>query len=156
MDGDLLALVQKLIDARGPATTAVSKVKGHADEGLVRGGRVRCLLWHGWFPALDCLGGRAGRPHTLAVNFLESRLGSCTQDGLNGWSASDEWVAGVRSGVPSPNHDVWTDGSLVRDDVTSVCCGGSGVFSFTSGSCWFCRSWGHWELVVLAVLLLMS
>ena len=41
VDGDLLALVQKLTDARGPGTTAVSKVKGHADECLVRGGRVR-------------------------------------------------------------------------------------------------------------------
>ena len=41
VDGDLLAIVQRLIDVRGPGTTAVSKVKGHADEGLVRGGRVR-------------------------------------------------------------------------------------------------------------------
>ena len=40
-DGDLLAIVQKLVDLRGPGTTAISKVKGHADEGLVRGGRVR-------------------------------------------------------------------------------------------------------------------
>ena len=41
VDGDLLVFVQKLVNARGPGTTAVSKVKGHADEGLVRGGRVR-------------------------------------------------------------------------------------------------------------------
>ena len=34
MDGDLIALVQKLVDLRGPGTTAISKVKGHADEGL--------------------------------------------------------------------------------------------------------------------------
>ena len=43
VDGDLLVLVHKLIDARGPGTTNISKVKGHADEGLVRGGRVREL-----------------------------------------------------------------------------------------------------------------
>ena len=43
VDGDLVALVQKLVDVRGPGTTAISKVKGHADEGLVRGGRVREL-----------------------------------------------------------------------------------------------------------------
>ena len=42
-DGDLLLLVQKLVNARGPGATAVSKVKSHADEGLVRGGRVREL-----------------------------------------------------------------------------------------------------------------
>ena len=27
----------------GPGTTAIAKLKGHADEGLVRGGRVREL-----------------------------------------------------------------------------------------------------------------
>ena len=43
IDGDLIALVQKLVDVRGPGSTAISKVKGHADEGLVRGGRVREL-----------------------------------------------------------------------------------------------------------------
>ena len=34
---------RKLVTIRGPGTTAISKVKGHADEGLVRGGRVREL-----------------------------------------------------------------------------------------------------------------
>ena len=43
VDGDLLVLVQKLLDARGPGTTKISKVKGHADESLVRRGQVREL-----------------------------------------------------------------------------------------------------------------
>ena len=43
VDGDLLVLVQRLLDARGPGTTNISKVKGHADAGLVREGRVREL-----------------------------------------------------------------------------------------------------------------
>ena len=43
VDGDLLLLVQQLIDAWGPGATAVSKVNGHSDEGLVRGGSVREL-----------------------------------------------------------------------------------------------------------------
>ena len=43
VDGDLIGLVQRLVDIRGPGTTAISKVKGHADEGLVRDGRVREL-----------------------------------------------------------------------------------------------------------------
>ena len=43
VDGDLIALARKLITIRGPGNTAISKVKGHADEGLVRGGRVREL-----------------------------------------------------------------------------------------------------------------
>ena len=41
VDGDLLVLVIMLVVARGPGTTAIFKVKGHADEGFVRSGRVR-------------------------------------------------------------------------------------------------------------------
>ena len=41
VDGDLLSLVKMLVLARGAGTTDVSKVKGHADEGLVWSGRVR-------------------------------------------------------------------------------------------------------------------
>ena len=41
LDGDLLLLIQLLISARGEGSTLVSKVKGHADEGLVRRGQVR-------------------------------------------------------------------------------------------------------------------
>ena len=94
----------------------------------------RCLLWHGWLLALDLLGDWAGRPPTLAVNVLESLLGGYTGEDLNGWAATGVWLAGVRSGVPCANPDVWTDGSLVRDKGSDVCCGGAGVFAFASGS----------------------
>ena len=40
-DGDLLFKVQHFVRWRGPGTSAVSKVEGHADEGLVALGRVR-------------------------------------------------------------------------------------------------------------------
>ena len=40
-DGDLLHRISQLVRWRGPGNTAVSKVKGHADEGLVVLGRVR-------------------------------------------------------------------------------------------------------------------
>ena len=40
-DGDLLLKVHQFVRWRGPDNTAVSKVKGHADEGLVALGRVR-------------------------------------------------------------------------------------------------------------------
>ena len=43
LDGDLLILVQELVRVRGPATSAVSKLRGHADEGMVLEGRVRDL-----------------------------------------------------------------------------------------------------------------
>ena len=44
LDGDLLSLVQMLILARGTDSTAISKVKGHADEGLVRRVRLGWLI----------------------------------------------------------------------------------------------------------------
>ena len=40
-DGDLLLRVQQFVRWRGPGNTAVFKVKGHADEGLIVLGRVR-------------------------------------------------------------------------------------------------------------------
>ena len=41
LDGDLLLLIQMLVSARGEGSTAVSYVKGHADDDLVRRGQVR-------------------------------------------------------------------------------------------------------------------
>ena len=38
-DGDLLLLVQTLVVKRGLGTCAISKVKGHADDDMVRRGR---------------------------------------------------------------------------------------------------------------------
>ena len=40
-DGDLLCLAQRMVRSRGRGNTLVSKVKGHADEGLVAMGPVR-------------------------------------------------------------------------------------------------------------------
>ena len=40
-DGDLLRLVQRLVQCRGRCGTLVSKVKGHADEGMVAMGSVK-------------------------------------------------------------------------------------------------------------------
>ena len=41
LDGDLLLLIQRLVFARGVESTTISKVKGHADEDMIRRGRVR-------------------------------------------------------------------------------------------------------------------
>ena len=41
LDGDLLLLIRMLISARGEGSTSISKVKGHADDDLVRRGQVR-------------------------------------------------------------------------------------------------------------------
>ena len=40
-DGDLLLLIDRMIRRRGPDTVKISKVKGHADEVMVRSGQVR-------------------------------------------------------------------------------------------------------------------
>ena len=80
----------------------------------------RCLVWHGWLPALDGSGGWAGRPPTLAANILESRLGGYVCEDFNGWSISEDWVQSVGTGSLSATPDVWTDGSLVRDEVSGV------------------------------------
>ena len=42
-DGDLLCLVDRMLQLRGLDTVKISKVKGHADDGMVLGGRVRDL-----------------------------------------------------------------------------------------------------------------
>ena len=42
-DGDLLVLVDRMLDLRGRDTVRITKVKGHADEGMVLDGRVREL-----------------------------------------------------------------------------------------------------------------
>ena len=42
-DGDLLVLIRRMIDLRGSSTVRITKVKGHADEGMAADGRVRML-----------------------------------------------------------------------------------------------------------------
>ena len=46
-DGDLIILIRKLLSIRGWDTVCISKVKGHADESLVRNGQVRALDRYG-------------------------------------------------------------------------------------------------------------
>ena len=80
VDGDLIALVQKLVDLRGPGTTAISKVKGHADEGLVRGGRVR---------ELDKIGDDMA---DQAADFGRQRVGAALANDRKGFSdACKRW-----------------------------------------------------------------
>ena len=96
---------------------------------------------------LDGAGGWAVGPGRISANVLETRLGGYTPHVLGARAGSQEFAAGAGSGVLSANPDVWTDGSLVRDEVTGVCCGGAGVFALSSGACWFHRSWRHLDLL---------
>ena len=77
-DGDLLLKIQQFVRWRGPGTTAVSKVKGHADEGLVALGRVREVDRMGNNEADAAALGR-GRVHH-SVSFARSVVArSCTR-----------------------------------------------------------------------------
>ena len=85
-------------------------------------------------------------PNGVAAKVLERRLGGYVPHTLAGCSCSDDFAAGTRSGVLSAYRDVWTDGSLVRDEAFGTSCGGSGVFALASGSEWFPRDLGHLDL----------
>ena len=44
--------------------------------------------------------------------------------------------------------DVWSDGSLVLDELSGVGVGGCGVYAHASGAAWFGRRWGHLDLLL--------
>ena len=84
----------------------------------------RCLLWHGWLHLLSGTGDGspwADSADDAAVYMLESALGSYSSDIPQGWDVpqSVDWDSASDRLPPSP--DVWTDGSLVRDEVSGSC-----------------------------------
>ena len=85
----------------------------------VYSGMVCCMLWR------------------VSASILETRLGGNDPHMQAGWGCSDEFAVG---GALSAYPDVWTDGSLVRDEVSGACCGGSGVFALASGASWLHRT----------------
>ena len=110
----------------------------------------RCLLWHGWLPALSALGAPfawAVGPGHVASSLLETSLGTYTCRILEEWSPPEGYSAeDARLRLPDLPI-VWTDGSLVREEVSGCCSGGAGVYAHVSGSAWFHRSWGHLDLL---------
>ena len=67
-DGDLLVLIRRMLDLRGRDTDRVTKVKGHADEGMV---------FDGWVRELDRLGNNAADE---AADFGRRRVGPAVFD----------------------------------------------------------------------------
>ena len=114
---------------------------------LDKAGWPRCLLWHGWLPALS--GAEDGDPWSddaehVASKRLEVALGSYVGVG--------EEIGGefslVNGDVPLADApDVWSDGSLVLDGFSGVGVAGCGVYAHESGAAWFGRQWGHLDLL---------
>ena len=82
-DGDLLLLIERMLHLRGPDTVRVTKVKGHADEGMVLEGRVR---------ELDRLGNDAADE---AADFGRGRVGNSVIDARRNLSGVWHFLRGV-------------------------------------------------------------
>ena len=63
---------------------------------------------------------------------------------LREWNLSQRSLSASRASL-YPN--VWTDGSLVADEVVGTSSAGAVAYAHDSGSCWFLRSWGHLDLL---------
>ena len=83
----------------------------------------RCLLWHGWLSLLSGVNGAspwAAHASASAGNLLEVALGSYSSRMLSDWSVLEDFdAAEAAAGMPCVPH-VWTDGSLVLDEVTGI------------------------------------
>ena len=83
----------------------------------------RCLLWHGWLPMLSGVNGAspwAVDASESASYLVEVALGRYSSGLITEWSPSDEFdEAGAASSMPDQSN-VWTDGSLVLDQVIGV------------------------------------
>ena len=105
-----------------------------------------CLLWHGWLPMLS--GVNRGSPWAVdhvegARNLLENALGSYTSGFLLDWRLPGSFDAESAALHVAGEPDVWTDGSLIDDEVSAVSSSGAGFSSSRSGRFWAGRSWEH-------------
>ena len=75
---------------------------------------------------------------------MESAYGAYSAEVLREWNLSQRSLSASRASL-YPN--VWTDGSLVADEVAGTAPACAGVYAHVSGSCWFHRGWGHLDLL---------
>ena len=99
----------------------------------------RCLLWHCWLPMLSGVPGAspwAGSAAESASYLVEAALGFHSSGMVAEWSSPDEFDR-VEAASLIPDHpNVWSDGSLVVDQVTGVSSSGAGFFSHQSDRYW--------------------
>ena len=78
-----------------------------------------------------------------AVHLVEVALGRYSPGVLADWGPSDGFDAVAAASRMPGDPNVWTDGSLVRDQVTGVSSSGAGFFAHQPENCWGDRRWGH-------------
>ena len=91
----------------------------------------RCLLWHGWLPALSGVNGDSpwavGAAESAAY-MVEVALGRYSSSRVTEWDLSGDFDHQVAAASLAEHPDVWTDGSLVLDQVTGISSSGSRVW----------------------------
>ena len=72
-------------------------------------------------------------------------MGSYSSDIIQGWDLPQgvDWDSAATRMPPSP--DVWTDGSLIRDEVSGSACAGAGIYARLHADNWRYRRWGHFD-----------
>ena len=109
----------------------------------------RCLLWHGWLPALACTGGAspwAASAEDIACARLERLLGSYSEENCRDWVPPDHFVNNVvLIFLIILMFGLMVVLFLMSYPVLGLV--GCGVYSLRSGAGWFGRRWGHQELL---------
>ena len=106
----------------------------------------RCLLWHGWLPMLSGVNGAfpwAIDASESAAYLVEVAFGLYSSGPIAEWNPSDDFDRGMAVSSLPDHPDVWTDGSLVQDQVTGVSSSSAGFRAHQSENCWGDRRWGH-------------
>ena len=80
----------------------------------------------------------------LPVHKLESAYGAYSAEVLREWDLSQRSREELSASRAPRYTNVWTDGSLVADEVVGTSSAGAGVYAHVSGSCLFHRSGGIW------------
>ena len=70
-------------------------------------------------------------------------MGGILQGWLAEWGLPDGFDAVEAASRVPDAPDVWTDGSLVLDQVTGISSSGAGFHAHQSENCWSGRRWGH-------------
>ena len=106
----------------------------------------RCLLWHGWLPMLSVVNGAspwAADASESASYLVEAALGCYSSGMITEWRPPDEYDRVEVASLVRDHPNVWSDGSLVHDQITGVSSSGAGFFAHQSENFWSGQRWGH-------------